>query len=145
MPGSLQLRKEAGVCQRPLASAAGMMSYILVAEDEPHILVLIQRKLESAGYTVVSTENGDDALQRALEKKPSLLLLDVMLPGREGLEICDEVKRFYGSEAPPVILMSARGQQMDVEAGVEAGADDYIIKPFSPRLLLERVEAMLTG
>ncbi len=119
------------------------MKRILVAEDEVHILLLIQRKLESAGYTVITTENGNDALRIALEDRPDLLLLDIMLPGREGLDICRDVKRAYGREAPPVILVSARGQQVDVEAGLDAGADDYIIKPFSPRLLLERVQEIL--
>ncbi len=119
------------------------MKRILVAEDEVHILLLIQRKLESAGYTVITTENGSDALRMALNDRPDLLLLDIMLPGREGLDICRDVKSAYGQEAPPVILISARGQQVDVEAGLDAGADDYIIKPFSPRLLLERVEEVL--
>jgi len=121
------------------------MKRILVAEDEVHILLLIQRKLESAGYTVITTENGNDALRIALEERPDLLLLDIMLPGREGLDICRDVKRAYGREAPSVILVSARGQQVDVEAGLDAGADDYIIKPFSPRLLLERVQEILEG
>lgn len=119
------------------------MSLILVAEDEPHILLLIQRKLESAGYSVVTTMNGDEALELALRDKPDLILLDIMLPGREGLEICREVKQHYGSDAPPVILISALGQQIDVEAGIAAGADDYIIKPFSPRVLLERIQSAL--
>jgi DNA-binding response OmpR family regulator len=119
------------------------MKHILVAEDEMHIMVLIQRKLESVGYAVHMTSDGKEALQLALNKAYDLLLLDVMLPGCEGLEICRQVKAAFGDEAPPVILMSARGQQLDVEAGQEAGADDYIIKPFSPRQLLERVEAAL--
>lgn len=119
------------------------MSKILVAEDESHIMILIQRKLESAGHTIISTADGNEALEMALNDKPDLLLLDVMLPEREGLEICKEVKTQLGADAPPVILISARGQQIDVEEGVKAGADDYIIKPFSPRLLLERVELAL--
>jgi two-component system alkaline phosphatase synthesis response regulator PhoP len=119
------------------------MKRILVAEDESHILLLIQRKLESAGYVVHTASDGNDALKLALQEKHDLLLLDVMLPGREGLDICREVKAALGDEAPPVILMSARGQQLDVEAGRKAGADDYIIKPFSPRQLLEHVEAAL--
>ncbi len=118
------------------------MAHILVAEDEVHILLLIQRKLESAGYTISTTTDGDEALRMALENKYDLLLLDVMLPGREGLDICREVKTTLGADAPPVILMSARGQQIDVEAGQKAGADDYIIKPFSPRQLVEHVEAI---
>lgn len=119
------------------------MSRILVAEDELHILLLIQRILESAGYTVIPTGDGNEALRLALSERPNLLLLDIMLPGREGLEICREVKTSLGHEAPPVVLISARGQQVDVEAGLNAGADDYIIKPFSPRLLLARVQAVL--
>jgi DNA-binding response OmpR family regulator len=118
------------------------MAHVLIVEDEMHILLLIQRKLESAGYTVSTSANGDEALRMALENKYDLLLLDVMLPGVEGLEICREVKTTLGADAPPVILMSARGQQIDVEAGRKAGADDYVIKPFSPRQLLEHVEAI---
>lgn len=119
------------------------MKCILVAEDEQHILLLIQRKLESAGYVVHTTGNGNDALQSALQGGYDLLLLDVMLPERDGLEICRIVKTTLGNEAPPVILMSARGQQTDVKAGQDAGADDYIIKPFSPRQLLDQIEAVL--
>jgi len=119
------------------------MSHILVAEDEPHILLLIQRKLETAGHLVATATNGDDALAMALRDRPDLLLLDILMPGREGLEVCKAIKTAYGASAPPVIIISALGQQLDVEAGVSAGADDYIIKPFSPRALLERVEAAL--
>lgn len=119
------------------------MTHILVAEDELHILLLIQRKLESAGYNVITTGDGEHALDIALQDHPDLLLLDVMLPGIEGLDVCREVKLQLGADAPPVILISARGQQVDVEAGLDAGADDYIIKPFSPRVLLERVQNLL--
>lgn len=118
------------------------MVTILVAEDEVHILRLIQRRLETAGHIVTPFEDGDEALACALEQRPDLLLLDIMLPGASGLEICRQVKQAYGDAAPPVILISARGQQADIEAGLAAGADDYIIKPFSPRLLLERIEAV---
>lgn len=120
------------------------MSRILVAEDEPHILLLIQRKLESAGYTVETSLNGDEALELALQEHFDLLILDVMLPGQEGLDVCRQIKTTQGNNAPAVIIISARGQQPDVEAGIEAGADDYIIKPFSPRTLLEHVEAVLS-
>ncbi len=121
------------------------MSRILVAEDELHILLLIQRKLEAAGFTVITTGDGNTALAIALDDRPDLLLLDVMLPGRDGLDVCREVKAAFGSDAPPVILISARGQQVDVEAGLEAGTDDYVIKPFSPRMLLERVQSFVTN
>jgi len=119
------------------------MTYVLVAEDDPHIQLLIQRKLELSGYKVQTTPDGDIALRMALENPPRLLLLDVMLPGQNGLEICRQVKEHFGSQAPKVIIVSARGQQDDVEAGDAVGADDYLIKPFQPRDLLERVEAVL--
>ena len=119
------------------------MGHILVAEDELHILLLIQRKLESAGYSVITTGDGATALDMALNQRPDLLLLDIMLPGKDGLEVCQTVKQAYGADAPGVILISARGQQSDVEAGIDAGADDFIIKPFSPRALLERVQVLL--
>jgi DNA-binding response OmpR family regulator len=121
------------------------MKRILVAEDEPHLLLLIQRKLEAAGFEVLSTANGDDvlALALALDPAPDLVLLDIMLPGKDGLEVCEAVKSALGKSAPPVILISARGQHFDVEAGRAAGADDYIIKPFSPRALVERVQTAL--
>jgi len=107
----------------------GNMITILVAEDEVHILRLIQRRLETAGYIVTPFENGDEALAWALEQKPDLLLLDIMLPGANGLEICRQVKRAYGNAAPPVILISARGQQADIEAGLEAGANASVRSP----------------
>jgi DNA-binding response OmpR family regulator len=119
------------------------MRRILIAEDEPHILLLIQRMLESAGYAVTSLVSGGEALRSAQKDKPDLMILDIMLPECSGLDVCREVKTSYGEDAPPIILISALGQQLDVEAGLAAGADDYIIKPFSPRMLLERVEKAL--
>ncbi len=119
------------------------MARILVAEDEVHILLLIQRRLEGAGYEVRPTTDGSAALKLGLEEKFDLLLLDVMLPGKNGLDICREVKTALGKDAPPVILMSARGHQIDVAAGQAAGANNYIIKPFSPRQLLDQIEEEL--
>ncbi len=119
------------------------MTYVLVAEDDPHIQLLIQRKLETAGYQVRTTEDGSEALSMALDDPPRIMLLDVMMPGLTGLEVCFQVKQRLGAKAPPVIIISARGQQSDVTAGEAAGADDYLIKPFSPSDLLEHVEAAL--
>ncbi len=116
------------------------MSYILVAEDDPHIQLLVRRKLEGAGYEVRTTIDGNDAVQMAFENRPRILLLDVMLPGCSGLEICEKVKTHFGDSAPPVIIMSARGQQSDVDAGEQAGADDYLIKPFAPKDLLAHIQ-----
>jgi DNA-binding response OmpR family regulator len=119
------------------------VSYILVAEDDPYIQLLVRRKLEGAGYEVRATPDGDEALSMALDSPPLLLLLDVMLPGQTGLSVCKAVKARFGDDSPPIIIISARGQQSDVEAGDRAGADDYLIKPFSPRDLLDHVQSFL--
>ena len=119
------------------------MTYILVAEDDPHIQLLVRRKLENAGYLVRATNDGNEALRTALATPPRMLILDVMLPGLSGLEVCKKVKNFFGPKSPPIIIISARGQQADVDAGDLAGADDYVIKPFVPRELLDHVEQVL--
>jgi len=119
------------------------MNYVLIAEDDPHIQFMIQRKLEVAGYKTRCTANGNEALKMALENVPSIMLLDVMLPGCSGLEVCQLVKQQLGAAAPPVIIVSARGDPSDVRAGEAAGANDYVIKPFSPGELLRHVEKLL--
>ena len=119
------------------------MGYVLLAEDDPHIQLLIQRKLETAGYKVRTTPNGDEAVRLALDEMPLIVLLDVFLMGRDGLNVCRQIKEAFGSKSPPVLVVSANGKESDVAAGEAAGADDYLIKPFSPRDLLERVEALL--
>lgn len=119
------------------------MGYILVAEDDPYIQLLITRKLQNAGYEVRSATNGNEALSAALRDVPQVLLLDVMLPDRNGLEICREVKKQLGSKAPSVIIISARGQVSDVDDGTAAGADDYLIKPFAPSELLLHVQRLM--
>lgn len=117
------------------------MTYILVAEDDPHIQLLVRRKLEGAGFEVRTTPNGNEVLSIVLASPPAVVLLDIMLPGTDGLTICRAIKQQMGENAPPIIMMSARGQQSDVDAGFEVGADDYVIKPFSPRDILDRVQA----
>ncbi len=116
------------------------MSYVLVVEDDKYIQLLITRKLQSAGYTVRALASGKEALALALREPPSILLLDVMLPDISGLDICKAVKAELGAKSPPVIILSARGQISDVQAGKAVGADDYLIKPFAPRELLTRVQ-----
>src|SRR5215831_7386329 len=106
------------------------MTLILVAEDDSHIRLLIQRKLESAKYKVLVCENGDDALRLTLENGPRLLLLDIMMPGLTGLQVCEMVKQQLGLKAPRVIMVSAKGEEGDVLTAEKAGADDYLIKPF---------------
>ncbi len=124
----------------PGSSRAG---YILVVEDDPSIQLLIVRKLQTAGYTIRAFDKGKQALKVALETPPRIALLDIMLPDSSGLDLCRTLKRELGSNAPPIILISARGQSSDVNAGQAVGADDYVIKPFAPSDLLARVQRLL--
>ncbi len=121
------------------------MSYILLAEDDRSLQFLVQRKLETEGYAVRSTMDGTEALALALNDRPALLLLDIGLPGATGFDVCRAVKQHYGSDAPPILIISTNGQESDVEAAEGVGADDYLIKPFSLRDLAERVRFFLNG
>ncbi len=119
------------------------MTYILIAEDDPFIQLLVTRKLQASGYEVRATAFGDDALKIAARARPLIILLDVMLPDRNGLGVCAQLKTSFGADAPPVIIVSARGQNEDLQAARDAGADDYLIKPFAPNELLMRVQTLL--
>ena len=116
---------------------------ILVVEDDEDILELIEHHLRREGYGLRSAACGEDALQLALAQPPDLVLLDLMLPGVDGLEVCRRLKRDPRTQMCPVIIVSAKGEEADVVAGLELGADDYVTKPFSPRVLLARVRAVL--
>lgn len=121
------------------------MSYILFAEDDPVSQTLIKEMLELMGYAVRVTNNGDDALRMALAERPRLLLLDVLMPRRSGLEVTREVKLHYrdADVIPYIILITALGSLQDIEQGKIYGADDYIIKPFSPEALRTKVRAAM--
>lgn len=121
------------------------MSYILLAEDDRSLQFLVQRKLEAEGFTVRSTVDGAEALALALNERPALLLLDIGLPSATGFDVCRAVKQYYGAESPPIVIISTNGQDSDVEAAEDIGADDYLIKPFSLRDLVERVRSFLEG
>jgi len=115
---------------------------ILVIEDEEDILALVHYNLAREGYQVACATSGEEGL-RLVEEQPDLVLLDLMLPGIDGLEVC---RRLRGSELTaglPIIMMTAKGEESDVVAGLELGADDYVTKPFSPKILLARVRAVL--
>ena len=116
---------------------------ILVAEDEIDVLNLVATNLKSAGYTVLKAEDGESALEQARHAIPALIVLDLMLPGLSGLEVCKTLK----SEAPtrliPIIMLTAKAEEVDRIVGLELGADDYITKPFSPRELVLRVKSVL--
>ena len=116
---------------------------VFVADDDEDILALVAFRLERAGYTVVTAQDGEQALALARERRPDLAVLDVMMPRLTGYEVTEQLRREEATSRIPVILLTARAQEADVTRGFEAGADDYVKKPFSPQELRARVQAML--
>ncbi|AGX42350.1 response regulator transcription factor [Clostridium saccharobutylicum] len=116
---------------------------ILIVDDEEHIVELLKFNLLNAGYEVITANNGIDALKMAKSENPSLLLLDLMLPGIDGFEVCKEIKRDKNMQKTSIIMLTAKGEELDKILGLELGADDYITKPFSVRELLARAKAVL--
>jgi two-component system phosphate regulon response regulator PhoB len=116
---------------------------ILVVEDDPDILHLLIYTLRSAGFNVLSNQDGYEALNAVRIHHPDLIILDLMIPGIDGFEVCKELKRNSGTRSIPVIMLTARGEEIDRIVGLELGADDYVVKPFSPRELLLRIRAIL--
>jgi len=117
------------------------MVRILIVEDEPEMRLGLTDNFEFEGYEVLTAGDGIEGLEKALTQEPDLIILDVMLPGISGFDVCKELKA-KGSEVP-IIMLTARGQEVDKVVGLELGADDYITKPFSVRELLARVKAVL--
>jgi DNA-binding response OmpR family regulator len=115
----------------------------LVAEDEADIRELIVFSLTFAGFEVITATNGEQAVQRALEEKPDLVMLDVHMPRMTGYEACVAIKRASQLADVPVIILSAKGQEAEIEAGLEAGAQEYILKPFALDELVERVREIV--
>ncbi|GAA3161918.1 hypothetical protein GCM10010466_61140 [Planomonospora alba] len=120
------------------------MAIVLVAEDDPDIRDLIVFKLRQSGHTVVPVGDGRSALGKVRDQLPDIVLLDVMMPGMSGIDVCRELRRDQQTADLPIILLTARAQESDVSVGLAAGADDYIVKPFSPRVLADRVQSVLT-
>ncbi|MBN2474933.1 MAG: response regulator [Pirellulales bacterium] len=116
---------------------------ILVVEDEEEIQELVRYNLEKEGYGVVCVESGEEALRLAVQESPNLILLDLMLPGIDGLEVCRRLKRDAATGAIRIVMLTAKGEEADIVTGLEMGADDYITKPFSPRVLIARIRAVL--
>ena len=119
------------------------MSTILLVEDDPDIRHLVSYKLGKGGMTVIGVADGVAALREARAHPPDLVLLDVRMPRMSGIEVCRELRAGPLTADVPIILLTARARPQDLEQGYAAGATDYIVKPFSPRELLERVEAAL--
>mgnify|MGYP000965776907 CR=1 FL=1 len=116
---------------------------ILCVDDEAHILELLTFNLEASGYRVVTAENGEDALVVCARERPAMILLDIMLPGIDGVEVCRRLKSTTTTSDIPIIMLTAKGDEVDKILGLEMGADDYITKPFSPREVVARVKVVL--
>jgi DNA-binding response OmpR family regulator len=116
---------------------------VLVADDDPDILALVRFRLERDGYEVLSALDGEMALDLALARTPDLAVLDVMMPRLDGYEVTRRLREHGPTTTIPIILLTARVQEPDLERGFEAGADDYVTKPFSPQALGERIQAAL--
>ena len=116
---------------------------VLVAEDEPDIRGLVAFSLQYAGFVVVEALNGEEAIRKAKEEQPDLILLDVRMPKMNGYEACRQLKSQELTKHIPVIFLSARGQEAEIKYGLELGAEEYILKPFAPDELYRRVETIL--
>ena len=120
-----------------------MTATILIVEDEEDILELLEYILSKEGYKVASVDSGEQCLSAVKRERPDLIILDLMLPGRSGLDICKDLKSSAEYKEIPVVILTARGDETDIVLGLELGADDYITKPFSPKVLAARLRTVL--
>lgn len=120
-----------------------MKSRILVVDDEPEAVELVEFNLKLAGYAVVTAADGEDALKKAKSTQPALIVLDLMLPEIDGLEVCKLLRRDPDTAGIPIIMLTAKAAEVDRVLGLELGADDYVTKPFSPRELVLRIRKIL--
>jgi len=120
-----------------------MRETILIVEDEKDIVKMLEYNLKKEGFKTLSARDGEDALDLAVRQRPDLVILDLMLPGMDGLEVCKNLKGDTKTAPIPVIMLTAKSQESDKIVGLELGADDYITKPFSPRELIARIKAVL--
>ena len=116
---------------------------VLVVDDDPDIIEILEYNLRKSGFSVVTAADGPTALQKAREALPSLIVLDLLLPGLEGTDVCRILKQDKHTRSIPVLMLTARGEEIDRVVGLELGADDYVVKPFSPRELILRIKAIL--
>ena len=120
------------------------MDKIVIIEDDPGIRTVLRLALKGAGFTdVIAEERGDNGLEIVLRERPALVILDLMLPGMDGLAVCREIRRTPAVAATPIVMLSAKSTEEDIVRGLELGADDYVTKPFSKAVLIARVRAAL--
>lgn len=115
---------------------------ILLIDDEPYILRSLSYLLSREGYTVATASNGQEGLERVRELRPAIVFLDIMMPRMDGYEVCEQIRQDETVERTYVIMLSAKGQQIDRERGLLGGADEYMTKPFSPREVAQRVRTV---
>jgi len=120
-----------------------MKETILIVEDEKDIIKMLEYNLKKEGFKTIASRNGEDALDSVNVDRPDLIILDLMLPGKDGLEVCKTLKSDAKTAPIPVIMLTAKSQESDKIVGLELGADDYMTKPFSPRELIARIKAVL--
>jgi phosphate regulon transcriptional regulator PhoB len=120
-----------------------MASKILIIDDEPDVADMVAMNLKSEGYKVLTSDNGESGLAKAKAESPNLIVLDLMLPKMSGLEVCKALKREAATAKIPIIMLTAKSDEVDRIVGLELGADDYVTKPFSPRELLLRIQSVL--
>jgi len=116
---------------------------ILIVDDEPYILRSLSFVLKRAGMNILEARNGHDAIEIVRRERPALVFLDIMMPKKNGYEVCREIKSAKDLENVYVVLLSAKGQDIDRKLGLESGADEYITKPFSPSKIVEKARAVL--
>lgn len=116
---------------------------ILIVDDEEDVLELVRYNLDRSGYKIETASSGEEALSKARKSLPDLIVLDLMLPGIDGLEVCRKLKTDVKTEQIPVVMLTAKGDESDIVTGLELGAEDYITKPFSPKVLIARVRRIL--
>jgi len=120
-----------------------MSSRVLIVEDEPDIRALVVHHLKREGYQVSAASSGEEALRQVQAAPPDLVLLDLMMPAMDGLEVCRRLRQDPATAMLPIVMLTAKGDEVDRVLGLEIGADDYVVKPFSPKELLARVRAVL--
>jgi len=121
----------------------GDRTRLLVVEDETDLQDLLRYNLTREGFAVTCTASGEEALRLVQQQQPDMVLLDLMLPGIDGLEVCRQLKSGGDTSSIPIVMLTAKGEEADIVIGLEIGADDYITKPFSPRVLIARLKAVL--
>src|SRR6266705_6479549 len=119
------------------------MERVLIVDDDPDILRLVSYNLKQAGFEAITADTGRKALETIQRRPPDLIILDVMLPDVDGMEVCRTLRGHDSSRLIPIIMLTARGEEIDRVVGFELGADDYVMKPFSPRELVLRVKSIL--